>query len=57
MLEKLSENIDVHGNSASSILTEISHFVRDDLGHTIDLLKDVRSELNTKKDHGGNHSL
>lgn len=56
-LEKLNDNIDPRNNSTSSILIDIAVFFKHDLNHTIDLLKDISNELETKKDHGGNHSL
>lgn len=56
-LEKLSANIDPRNNSTSSILIDIADFFKHDLNQTINLLRDISNELETKKDHGGNHSL
>ncbi|WP_145333300.1 hypothetical protein [Paenibacillus xylanexedens] len=48
MLEKLQENTDIQGNSASNILRETGNFIQYDLDRAISLLQDARNELESK---------
>ncbi|OXL83146.1 hypothetical protein BCV73_08695 [Paenibacillus sp. SSG-1] len=53
-LESLQHETQTAGNSAASIISEVSHFMRD-LPVVIQDLKQVEVDLETKNDHGGNH--
>ncbi|MCM3492886.1 hypothetical protein M4D52_05450 [Paenibacillus lactis] len=55
-LEGLQQETSTVGNSAASIICETGEFMRE-LPGIIDQLKQVQVDLNTKKDHGGNHDL
>lgn len=55
-LEGLQQETSTVGNSAASIICETGEFMRE-LPGIIDQLKQVQIEIETKKDHGGNHDL
>ncbi|OMC71128.1 hypothetical protein BK126_03165 [Paenibacillus sp. FSL H7-0326] len=56
-LERFDAETDPKGNSRENVVVAIADFFKYDLNKTIDLLKTVLNEVETKKDHGGNHSL
>lgn len=54
-LESLRHETQTAGNSAASIISEVSHFMRD-LPVVIEDLKQVEIDLETKNDHSCNCS-